>query len=443
MLKEIRRYARLAARLLDVQSQQEREKRAAHAFALLLVSAVAIVKYVTGVTLHDAPFTLYALAIAASAARGGFAPGLVATLASILVVGLGALPPGDVQARLLFGVEGLSVAVIVSAFRSRVQARDERLGAAEATIAGLRLRDRHGRTLDAALRHLEDTAGETAVVVLDDRGMISEWRTSAERLYGYSAKHLVGASARTLFFDAPSASELAALLRQSAETGSLRRSDVHRRQDGACVNVELEIKPFRNADARGFTLTAHDVARRREWDEYRQAATSAQAALQQAADDARQQLAALESLTDPSLNPLGGAAMVTELLERLRASVRADGAALVQPGRVGAGVVTACGLQPVAGPGGGESLRLTPGRVAVVHNDPARVEQLSTLRWPSDVGSLLVVPVVHNGQVWSTIEVVSERSRDVNDWDVALARVAADRLAAVVVQDRWLPARAS
>jgi GAF domain-containing protein len=59
------------------------------------------------------------------------------------------------------------------------------------------------------------------------------------------------------------------------------------------------------------------------------------------------------------------------------------------------------------------------------------------------VSSLLVVPVVHNGQVWSAIEVVSERSRQVSDWDVALVRVVADRLAAVVVHNRALAAKAS
>ncbi len=131
--------------------------------------------------------------------------------------------------------------------------------------------------------------------------------------------------------------------------------------------------------------------------------------------------------------------MVTELLERLRATIRADGVALVQPGRVRGGVLAA-GLQPVGGRTGAERPDLTAGRVAVVHNDQARVEQLSSLRWPTAVASLLVVPVVHDGQVWSAIEVVSERPRQVGDWDVALVRIVADRLAPVVVRDRALAA---
>jgi PAS domain S-box-containing protein len=443
MMKRIRSYAQLVSRLLGARSQQEREKRAAHAFALLLVSAVAIGKYVTGATVDSAPFTVYTVAIAASAARGGFAPALVALLASILAGGLVSSPPPETLTRLLFTAEGLSVALVVSAVRARLQASRAGLGEAETTIADLRERDRHGRLLDAALEHLEDISGETAVAVLNESGIIVEWRAGAERLYGDSAEDLVGRSAASLFFETPSPAELSALLRQSEERGTLRRSDVHRRRDGVRLDVELEIRPFRNLDARGFTLAVQNMARRIEWDDYRKAAAQAQAALQHAADETKQRLAALERLTDPSLNPLGGTAMVTELLERLRATIGADGAALVQPGRTSGGVVAACGLEPTAGPAGQERLPLAPGRVAVVHNDPALVGQLSALGWPADVRSLLVVPVVHDGRVWSAIEVVSERSRRMNDWDVALARIVADRLAAVVVQQRGFGAKVS
>ena len=106
------------------------------------------------------------------------------------------------------------------------------------------------------------------------------------------------------------------------------------------------IRPLRGGDVDGFTLTVHDVATHRAWEEYRETAARAQATLQQAADDAQERLATLESLTDPSLNPLGGSAMVAELLERLRATTRADGVALLQSGRVAGGVVAARGLRP-------------------------------------------------------------------------------------------------
>ncbi len=439
MLDRIRPYGPLAVRMFAVRSPQERRQRAAHAVALLLVSAAALAGSVTGATLHPVPFTLFPVAIAASAAYGGFAPGVVATLGAILAVGIAGPAPVDLLTRVLMGAEGVMVAVVVSMIRSRLIEAEGRLEVAGATVADLRIRDRHGRLLDAALQHLEDTATEMAVAVLNDRGVITEWRSSAERLYGHSAADIVGTPVAALF-----EGDWNGMMRAAAETGSLRQSAVHRRRDGTRVHVELELRPLPEADAHGFTLAVKDLAQRLEWNDYRDAATRAQAALQQAVDDGQQQLAALESLTDPELNPLAGPAMVTELLDRLRAMVGADGAALVTSGPVGAGLVAVSGLQPFGSAlGSAEGPPPTPGRVALVHNDPARVQQLSALRWPADVTSLMVVPVVHNGRVWSALEVVSERSRRASDWDVALARIVADRLAAVVVQNRWLPAKVS
>src|SRR5262245_39218264 len=82
-----------------------------------------------------------------------------------------------------------------------------------------------------------------------------------------------------------------------------------------------------------------------------------------------------------------------------------------------------------------DSLPLTAGRVRLVHNDRQLVAQTTALRWPGDVSSLMTVPVVYNGQAWSTIEVVSQRPKRATDWDVALMRITADRLAVVVVQE--------
>jgi PAS domain S-box-containing protein len=442
MHQSIRRSGEIVARLLTPRTEEERQKRAAHAFALLLVALVATVKQFTEVTASDAPFGLYALAVAASAAYGGFAPAAVATLAAMLLGGV-ELTRGDVQARLVFGAEGLALAALVSAIMSRLRERDARLRAADVAITDLRERDRRGRVLAAALVHLQDAARDTAVIVLDDRGAIAEWPSSAARLYGYPRERMAGASPASLFADEPSAEIVGGWLREARASGSLHRAGVHRREDGAEMHVELELKPFHNGDARGFTLSVHDLAKVLEWDDYRLAAGSAQAALQRAADDARQQLAALESLTDPSLNPFEGPAMVVELLERLRAAVQAEGVGLGQPGRLTAGVLAARGVQPAGARVGADTLHVVPGRAAVVHNDPARVQQLSLLRWPSDVASMLVVPVVHDGRVLSTIEVVSVRPRQVSEWDVALARVAADRLAPVLAPQQGLAARAS
>ena len=330
MLEELRSVGRRAAAVFAAETPRDRERREADAFALLLVGGLAVAKYVTGLTDPRAPFTLYALAVALIAARAGFEPAFIATLGSLLLGGLAAPLPEQAAARLLFAVEGVSIALLVTVLRSRTHAVDAARRGAEATI--------------------------------DD----------------------------------------------------LRR--------------------------RGYEQAADHVARTREWDQHREADAIAQAALQEAADETRRQLAALESLTDPALNPMEGPDAVSELLERLRVMTRADGAALVRPGATLPGVVAARGLTPAARPRRAEAVRLSPGRVALVHNDPARVDQLSGVAWSGRVASLLVVPVMHDGQVRSAIEVVSERPRQIDDWDVALARIVADRLAAFVVGDRGMAA---
>jgi PAS domain S-box-containing protein len=439
VLEGIGSYGRDAVRIFFAKSLQEKPERDAYLAALLLATTAAGFAAVIGATVRPVAFTLCAVAIAASAARGGFLPGLVATLAAMLVGGFLRLIPVGVGSQLLFGGVGVAVAGIVSQLRLRLRDAEAALESARASVVELTLRDRHGRLLDAALGHLEETDTETAVIALNDRGMITEWRGGAARLYGHSAEEVVGTSVEALSLEG----DWSAMLRAASEAGSLRQSAVHRRRDGARLRVELELRPVPAPDLRGFTLTVTNQARRLEWDDYRAAAERAQAALQKAADDTREQLAELENLTDPELD-LTGPATVTELLDRLRRTVDADGAALVTAGRIGPRLITACGLQPTgAAPRAEEGSLPIPGRVVLVHNDPARVRQSSALRWPDEVTSLMIVPVVHNAQVWWTVELVSERSRRASDWDVALARIVADRLSAAAAQDRWLAARVS
>ena len=162
----------------------------------------------------------------------------------------------------------------------------------------------------------------------------------------------------------------------------------------------------------------------------------------QAADDARGQLAVLESLTDPSVNPVAGLAAIGELVERLRSSIHADGVALVHLGRTGTRVVSGAGLRParVRAPGAAVSSGADDGRVALVHNDAPRVAQVSALTWPPTVSSIMVVPVCHTGQTGFRIEVVNERRAPATEWDLALARIVADRLAQAITR-RFRPIR--
>jgi PAS domain S-box-containing protein len=417
-------------------SARERERLAGHAFALLLVAGIACVRSVIGLTGHHVPFTLYIIAVAAAAARGGAAPAIVAILASMLVASIASPVGFDGSARVLFAVESLGLTAVIASVSARVRSAREHLASAQITIGRLQARDQHRRLLEAALRHVEDTVTDTAIVVLDANGIITEWRSSAERLYGYSAEEAIGMSASVLLAKSER-HEFLDLLRNAQDRGTVHGSGAYRRCDGRQIDAEFDLQHFRDIDVRSYTLMVHDMARSREWDAYRDAASRAQRALQRAVDEMKQQLTALENVIDPSLNPLEGPAAVGELLERLRSAMEADGAALVRGGRGSAWATAAGGMQPAEGPPSARpvSRPLTPGRVTLVHNDRQRVAQTTALRWPGDVSSLMTVPVVYNGQVWSTIEVVSQRPKRATDWDVALMRITADRLAVVVVQE--------
>jgi PAS domain S-box-containing protein len=416
------------ARLLSPSTLQEHEWRRAHLAALLLVAIVATAKDVSGLTAGSASYTVYVLAVAVSA-LGGFMPACVATLAAVLLVGADAYPVD----RLVFALEALGVAALVAAVRGRVRRGDAELAAMQAVNDDLRRQARRGQISQHALQHLEDMAPDAAVFLVSAQGLIVEWSQSAERLYGYTAESIVGSSVAALFSDAVATIDVQALLR-SAHAGQARRPGVHRRADGTRVHVEFEVRPCRPPLSDLFTVAVHDLSRRRESEAFREAAIRAQAALQKAADDAQGQLAVLESLTDPSVNPVGGAPAIGELLERLRSSVRADGVALVQLGLTRTRVISGAGLRPaqVGAPGAAASSSEADGRVALVHNDAARVVQVSALRWSPTVSSIMVVPVCHIGQAGFRIEVVNERRAPATEWDLALARIVADRLAQAI-----------
>ena len=428
------RFSSFARRFVDLSalSPHERERLAAHAFALLMVAMIGILKAVSGLTGHSVPFTLYTIAVGAAAARGGAVAAVVAGLASMVAAPLGAPAPVDAAARALFAIEALGLTAVVCWVRSRLRTAERRAASAQITIARLQTRNAQGRLLDAGLRHVEDTTRDTALIALDAAGVIVEWRSSAERLFGYSPEHAIGMSASALL---PEPERLDDFLSRAWECGAVSGSGVSHRCDGGPIDTTFELRRYCDIDMNGYTFTVTDVASRREWDEYRIAAVRVQRALQQAVDEAKEQLAALESVIDPSLSPLEGLAAVEELLERLRTTIGADGAALVQDGR-GARATAGGGLQPLA-PASvrRESRGLSVSRVTLVHNDRERVAHTAAIEWPGEVSSLMVVPVAVHGEAGSRIEVVSARPKRATDWDVALARIAADRLTGFVAQD--------
>ncbi len=302
---------------------------------------------------------------------------------------------------------------------------------ARARIYELETRERRASRVETAYRHLDAITPDAAVLIVNAQGIITEWTAGAARLYGYTAPEAVGASA-SMLMSGGSAVDLLEAIGQAAAGGSARGGVVHCRQDGTRFNVDVEITPASATDHQAFIVTVRDLTRQREWDAFSASASRAQRTLRAEADEALRQLAALEQITDPSLNNPDDPEMLRELLERLRSSVDADGVALAATAARGR-LVTAQGIKPKAIAARLHDGRRPPnGRVVFVQNDPDRVAQVSLLVWPDTVTSLVVVPVVSGGKVHAVMEIANERPRRATDWDIALARTAADKLATLI-----------
>ena len=99
-------------------------------------------------------------------------------------------------------------------------------------------------------------------------------------------------------------------------------------------------------------LSLQEAARRRAAEFSELAATSADehATLRREADAARLQLTTLQSVTDPALNALDAAELLTTLLERMRVALNADGVGLYHFGNPGGRVCSApSGVRPLGG----------------------------------------------------------------------------------------------
>jgi len=414
------------AELLSPVTPEELERRRAHLCGLLLVAIVSAMKHVTGLTGGSAQYTGYILAIAVTALSGGVAPACAAALAAILLADVEATPALSSMAAVMFALEGFLVAALVGTARRRLRDTGARLEDAVALGGGLSRQVHRDRIATDAFEHLEEISTEAAVFTINAHGLIIDWPGSAARMYGFTAEHMLGSNFIQVFGEASQPSSTPHGL-----AGSPRRS-VHQRRDGTPMHVEFQVRRCPH-DGEHYTVAVQDLSRRRETDAFREAALRAQTALQGAADEAQSRLGTLEALTDPSVT--SGPGVIEELLNRLRTALRAEGIALVAVGRTSSRLVAAAGLRPAVAVGSiATAAGGADGRIAMVHNDSSRIAQISALIWPPTISSILLVPVSVSGAAVSRLEIVHERGARATEWELALARIVADRVASAMVR---------
>lgn len=407
------------------------EQLRTQAIVVAAVAAALILRYVLGAADVSATFLVYPMVVAWAAWRGGWPSGLVAALASAVAIRVVDRPTP--VAMILFLIESLVITAIIQNVTAQLRDRISTLDLANVQLGDLQRADQRARSIEASVRSLEALTPEHAIVLLDRQGAIVEWRLGAQRLYGFPAEAVRGRSASALFPHGDADAICRAMFAETEPGTVARRTVWQRRADGTYFEADVDLTRTTAVGGDGFAMVVRDRTFERERQVNAEAAAHANRALRDEADVAQRQLAALQSVTDPSLNEWAPPHLVSELLERLRGVIQADGVALVLMRGVGAPRVysTPEGLHP-----GGLSERASPdlsghstSRVVFVHNDPARVEEQSFLRWPEGTSSLIAVPLVHAGEVEGTIEVVDRRGRRSTEWEIALMQVVAARVA--------------
>ena len=426
---------------LDFIEIDERSRLAAHGLAVSVVAGAALLRWILPTSTDEPRFWLFHVAIALSAAYGGTAAALVATLLSVLLARVGAAVP--LSTALLFGLEGLLIALVVLRMAKAIQDLRRSLATLNSSTRVLKSAGREASRMDCALSRLEQASEDTVLILLDQTGHISDWRTGATRLYGIESSEMVGRGAATMF-DELGQGDFSRLLSDARRAATLHTCR-QLRADGTTFAAEIEISPLVSGGLDGFTMIVRDLTRQQARAAADWSTAEAHAQLHAEVELAQRQLSTLQDVTDPTLNSLGDVQFVTELLDRLRTAIKAEGIALIYFGRLPRHVFCASsGLQcqrgnhrPVV------DVKTDPARAVMIHNDPSGVAEVSAVVWPDDVSSLIAVPLVRAGSTQAVMEAVNRSGRRASEWEIALVQVVAARIAGFLEDDSYTDAGAS
>jgi PAS domain S-box-containing protein len=396
----------------------------AHAFAVVVVAGAFLVQWALGRAAGEPQFWLFYVAIALTAAYGRAEPTLVAILLSVLLARLSSAVP--ISTAVLFGIEGLMIGFVVLRMGTVIRALRRSL---DGTARELDSAKGERTRLDCALSRLDQALDDTAVILLDRAGHVSDWRAGATRLYGFKSRDMVSAGAAALF-DEPGRAEFHRLLAE-ARGGTIRRSCRQRRADETRFEAEIEVSPLGPDGRDGFTMIVRDLTHQQARAAADWSTAETHAHLRSQVELAQRQLWTLQELTDPTLNLLGAVQFVPELLDRLRWAIHAEGVALVHFGRQRRHLLCASeGLQcQGVHQRSGAAVTTDRGRAVMIHNDPTAAAEVSAAVWPDDVSSLIAVPLVRAGSTTAVLEVVNRTGRRATEWEIALVQVVAARMA--------------
>jgi two-component system, LuxR family, sensor kinase FixL len=221
--------------------------------------AVALVARVllAPLLLDTSIFLFFVPSVIISAGLGGLGPGVAATfLSAIAALGLfvSGLPSETIVLNsIAFIIIGAGVSWSGELLhRSRKRA----LVMTQEALAG-----------QAHLQSIIDTVPE-AMIVIDERGLIQSFSTTAEKLFGYRPDEAVGQNVKILM-PTPYRDEHDRYLERYKTTGERRIIGIGRvvvglRRDGSTFPMELAVGEMRSADRRFFTGFIRDLTERQK-----------------------------------------------------------------------------------------------------------------------------------------------------------------------------------
>lgn len=228
-----------------------------YALAVGVVLPIFAVRFLLSPVLEgQATFLLFVPAVLMASALGGFGPGLVATVLSVLL-GVGISSHAMTQAEITMALAFCGIGIGMAWLGGRVQKshRD-----AESTHQDLLAREAH-------LKSILDTIPE-AMIVIDERGIMRSFSSAAERLFGYAAEEVIGKNVKILM-PSPYREGHDGYIDRYLQTGERRiigvgRVVVGERKDGSTFPMELAVGEMRSSDRRFFTGFVRDLTERQK-----------------------------------------------------------------------------------------------------------------------------------------------------------------------------------
>src|SRR5262245_34962527 len=232
---------------------------AAYGIAIAAVAVATIIRWSIGeYVLGRIPFTVYFLAIVFATLLGGFWPGTLATILSVVATWFIFVPPEfsfslnwpEATSLLVFFSTALLLVGLIALVDDWLLNEIEKRRNNE--LAALRL---------AAIVESSDDA----IVTNDLNGIIATWNKGAERMFGYTADEVIGKPINILIPPERDDEEPAILERIRRGERIDHYETVRRRKDGSLIDISLTVSPIRDAMGRviGASKIARDIAERK------------------------------------------------------------------------------------------------------------------------------------------------------------------------------------